>query len=86
MVIFILYVLGGLNMLNILKSLTEIVLSEMDRETASGYSGGNSTIALFLSDTIPFPDNYDDETEARRKADWLKRYIPGTYLQIFKNI
>lgn len=66
--------------MNVLESLISIVMTDLNEESHARYSGGNATVALFLSDTIPLAGM--ERVETVRRARWLQNTAPGMYLYV----
>lgn len=69
---------GVLEMSKILEKLIHIVMKEMDKESRFGYSGGNATVALFISDTIPQAGT--ERVRTLRHIEWLQGHAPDLRL------
>lgn len=68
---------GTLNVVNALQSLRTLVRRQAETYKSDQYPGGNATVALFLSDTIPLTG--DDWNRAMQHAIWLRNFAPGMF-------
>ncbi|KAI8438409.1 hypothetical protein MSG28_010941, partial [Choristoneura fumiferana] len=66
---------GTLNIVNGLQSLRTLVTRQAELDKTEQYAGGNATVALFLSDTIPLTG--DDWNRAMQHTMWLRNFAPG---------
>lgn len=62
-------------MVRVLEALRELADKEMKSEHSNHYCGGNATIALFLTNTIPLTG--DERMQAIHHAEQLRRWAPG---------
>lgn len=62
-------------MLPVLRSLIGITTTQLNQERTQRYNGGNSTVALFLTDTIPLAGN--ERIQVINEANWLLTFVPG---------
>ncbi|XP_063395064.1 uncharacterized protein LOC134680017 [Cydia fagiglandana] len=70
--------IGTLDVVKSLNSIRELMTTQAATEMSLQYSGGNATVALFLSDTIPLTGN--DWNQAMNHVIWLRRFAPDLRL------